>query len=130
MADFKINAKDSASVDHVGAAFVLLIRETLFYDEEYGVGGNLSLVDQKGGKEMYISAYLPETGEFVIEKATEWEDYEADEDDEIGYALAVDSEDYGTYQDPDAVAHELARLIQDEALSPSITLRFEEDDED
>jgi hypothetical protein len=130
MADFTINASDKDAVDHIGSAFVLLIRETLFYDEEYGVGGNLSLIDRKEGKERYISAYLPDTGDFVIEKATEWEDYEADEDDEIGYALAVDSEDYGTYEDPDACAHVLARLVQDEGLSPSITLRFEEDDED
>ncbi len=107
-----------------------LIGETLFFDEEYGVGGNLSLIDEQNSKELFVSAYLPDSGEFVIEEATEWEDYEAGADDDIGYALAVDSKEHGAYQTPDEVADALMALARDRNLMPSITLRFEEDEEE
>lgn len=107
-----------------------LVGETLFFDEEYGVGGNLSLVDERNGKEMFVSAYLPDSGEFVIEEATEWEDYEPGSDDDIGYALAVDSKEYGAYQTPEEIAQALMLLARDHNLMPSITLRFEEDEEE
>ncbi len=106
-----------------------LIIETLFYDDEYNALGNLSLIDTQAGKERYVASYLPEDGTFVIEKATEWEtDVEPDEEDEIGYTLAVDSEEYGAYETPEEAAEALLTLARDQNLLPSITLLFEDDD--
>ena len=105
-----------------------LIAETLFYDEEYEALGNLSLVDERIEQERYVASYAPEDGIFVIEEATAWEDYEPGEADEIGYALAVDSKEHGTYDSVDDAAEELLNLAKKFQLSPSITLLFEEDD--
>ena len=106
-----------------------LITETLFYDEEYGALGNLSLIDLKTSREHYVASYLPDDGMFVIEEATEWEDHvDPDEDDEIGYALAVDSKEYGVYDTPEEAADVLLRLAHEHSLLPSITLLFEEDE--
>ena len=105
-----------------------LISEALFYDEEYGALGNLSLIDSAAGKELFVASYQPEEGIFVIEEATEWEDYNPDENDEIGYVLAVDSDEYGTYETPEEAAEALLALARDQGLLPSITLLFEEDE--
>lgn len=106
-----------------------LITETLFYDEEYGALGNLSLIDPAADKERYVASYLPEDGTFVIEEATEWETgIEPEEDDEIGYVLAVDSEEYAVYETAEEAAETLLKLARDHGLLPSITLLFEEDE--
>ncbi|GAB5518302.1 MAG: hypothetical protein RhofKO_05530 [Rhodothermales bacterium] len=105
-----------------------LIAESLFYDEEYGAVGNLSLIDTDEAQERYIAAYIPEEGAYVIEEGTEWEDYDDDDDDAIGYALAVDSDEYGTYDTPNAAAVALLKLAEEEGLTPSITLLFDDDD--
>lgn len=105
-----------------------LIAEALFYDEEYGALGSLSLVDVAAGKERYIASYMPDDGTFVIEEATEWEEYEPDEADEIGYALAVDSAEYGSFETPEEAAEALLGLAVEHGLMPSITLLFEEDE--
>ena len=102
-----------------------LIAETLFYDEEYGAVGNLSLVDTDTGQERYIASFLPDDGTFVVEEATAWED--GDTDEEIGYALAVDSEEYGSYTLPEEAAEVLLTLAREHRLLPSITLLFEEE---
>lgn len=110
-------------------AFALrLIAETLFYDEEYEALGNLSLVDMASHKERYVASFAPEDGLFVLEEATEWEDYEPGSADDIGYALAVDSREVGTYDHPDAVSKALLELAEQHNLAPSITLLFEEDE--
>jgi len=44
-----------------------LIAETLFYDHEYGLIGNLSLVDIDARKERYIASFMPDDGTFLIE---------------------------------------------------------------
>ncbi len=109
-------------------AFTLrLIAETLFYDEEYGALGNLSLIDESAAKERYIASYVPDDGIFVVEEATDWEAYTPDDEDDIGYALAVDSTEHGAYDTPDEVAKVLLDLARKHNLSPSITLLFEED---
>ncbi len=105
-----------------------LIGEALFYDEEYGVGGTLSLVDSTEKKERFLAAYLPEEDQFVIETATEWEEYE-EEDDEVGYALATDSDEQGQYEDLEACATALLALAREHDLLPSLTLRYEEDED-
>jgi len=104
-----------------------LIAESLFYDEEYGAVGNLSLIDTDALQERYIAAYIPEEGKYVIEVGAEWEEYD-DDDDAIGYALAVDSDEHGTYDSPAEAAAELLRLADAEQLTPSITLLFDDDD--
>lgn len=113
------NAKDFA---------LRLITETLFYDEEYGAVGNLSLVDMETAKERFIAAYVPDEASFVIEEAVAWEDYEESEDDEIGYALAVDTSEHKTFETPDETAAEMLKLAETFNLTPSITLLFDDDD--
>jgi len=106
-----------------------LLAETLFYDEEYGALGNLSLIDPEMGRERYIASYLPDDGLFTIDEALDWEDGPAPgEDDEIGYRLAIDSEEYGTYELPEEAAQVLLQLANEQGLLPSITLLFEEDE--
>lgn len=105
-----------------------LIAEALFYDEEYGALGSVSLIDVETGKEKYIASYMPDDGTFVIEEATEWEEYEPDEADEIGYALAVDSAEHGCFDTPEQAAEALLGLATEHGLMPSITLLFEEDE--
>ena len=105
-----------------------LIAETLLYDEEYGVYSNLSLIDPTARQERYIASYLPEEDTYVIESAIEWEqDYDPLEDEDIGYALAVNSEEYDTYDTPEEASEALLALAQEQSLLPSITLLFEED---
>lgn len=105
-----------------------LIAETLFYDEEYEALGNLSLVDTEGRVERYVASFAPEDGLFVLEEATEWEEYSPGEPDDIGYALAVDSREAGTFESPEEIAAEILRLAREFGLAPSVTLLFEEDD--
>ena len=105
-----------------------LIAETLFYDEEYEALGNISLVDNRIEQERFVASYSPEDGVFVIEEATNWEEYESGDADEIGYALAVDSREHGSYETADEAADELLSLARSFKLVPSITLLFEEDD--
>jgi hypothetical protein len=105
-----------------------LITETLLYDAEYGVLGNLSLIDVESGQERYVAYIAPEDGLFIIEEATEWEDYSPDSEDEIDYALAVDSVEYATFETADEAAEVLMQLARDQSLLPSITLLFEEDE--
>ncbi|MFW5955308.1 MAG: hypothetical protein ACOCSK_01030 [Rhodothermales bacterium] len=105
-----------------------LIAETLFYDEEYGALGNLSLIDEAASRERYVSSYVPDTGTFLVEEATEWEEPEPDQEDDIGYQLAVDSREVGTFDTPEEAADVLLRLAMEHNLMPSITLLFEEDE--
>lgn len=105
-----------------------LIEETLFYDDEYGAIGNLSLIDPAGRKERFLASYVPDDGTFVIEEATDWEDYAPEEGDEIGYALAVDSKEHRSFDNPEEAAATLLELAREHALLPSVTLLFEEDE--
>ncbi len=104
-----------------------LVAEALFYDEEYGAVGSLSLVDPELGKEHYIASFLPDDGTFVIEEATAWEDYAPGKDDAVGYALAVDSDEYASYELPEEAAEALLQLAREHDLLPSITLLFEDE---
>lgn len=103
-----------------------LIAEALFYDEEYGAVGSLGLVDEADGRERYIASFMPEDGDFIIEEATEWEEA-VPEDDEIGYALAIDSTEHARYERPDEAAAALLSLAREHALQPSLTLLFEDE---
>lgn len=107
---------------------VRLVAETLFYDEEYGALGNLSLIDEGESKERFIAAYSPEDQHFVIDEAIEWEQFEPGESDDIGYALANRTAEFGTYESADETAAEMLKLAEAHGLTPSITLLFEQDD--
>lgn len=108
---------------------VHLLAETLFYDEEYGALGNISLIDPVRRREIYVASYLPDTRNFAVEEASRWERSEDLGDDDIGYALAMESVVHGVY----ATAAETARVLLDLAtkkgLEPSVTLLFEDENE-
>ena len=53
---------------------------------------------------------------------------EPGEEDDIGYALAVDSREHGVYDTPEEAADVLLKLAKESNLQPSITLLFEEDE--
>ena len=106
-----------------------LLAESLFYDDEFGAIGNVSLVDPVESRECFIASFVPDVGRFVIEQAVEWEDYDVDsDDDEIGYVLAVESDEYGSYATPYDAADVLLSIAEDNGYVPSITLLFEEED--
>ncbi|MEM6326076.1 MAG: hypothetical protein AAF791_03065 [Bacteroidota bacterium] len=104
-----------------------LLIEALFYDEEYGALGNVSLIDPASVRERYLASYDPERDTFLIEEAVEWEDLDADEDGEVDYALAVDGKEHGTYETPEDTADQLLNLAREHALMPSFMILFEED---
>lgn len=104
-----------------------LLAEALFYDEEYGALGNVSLIDQDSVRERFLASYDPERDTFLIEEAVEWEDLDADEDGEVDYALAVDGKEYGTYDTPEAAAEKLHALAREHSLAPSFMILFEDD---
>lgn len=107
----------------------LLLSELLFYDEEYGAIGSLSLVDPDAAQERYIASFMPDNGTLLIEEATAWEtDYPTDEDEEVAYALAIDSTEHGRFDNPDAAAVELLDLAATHDLLPSFMLLFESDE--
>lgn len=105
-----------------------LLAETLFYDEEYGALGWLSLVDSSSLREEYLAAFDPDEGVFVVEEATEWESFDEDGEDEIGYALASEKSEHGRYDTPEAAAEVLLLLATERNLLPSLTILFEEDE--
>ena len=107
---------------------VQLLSEVLFYDEEYGATGNLSLIDAEQSKELYVAFYSPVDEQYVIEKATEWEQMDPDEEAEIGYEFASDSETHLSSENVVEVAKALFKLAEDHGLYPSMSLSFEDDE--
>lgn len=104
----------------------ILLTDILFYDPEYGVLGVVSLIDPNTNEECYVCSFDPEDETFVIEKGSEWEADDLDED--VGYALARDLEEYGRYETPEEAALVLFTMAQEEDLLPSVSLHFEADD--
>ena len=104
-----------------------LLAEALFYDEEYGALGNVSLIDKESVRERYLASYDPDRDTFLIEEAVEWEELDADEDGEVDYALAVDGQEHGTYGTPEEAAEVLMDLARDNNLAPSFMILFDED---
>ena len=105
-----------------------LLIEALFYDDEYGALGNVSLIDQEAVRERFLASYDPENDRFLIEEAVEWEDLDADEDGEIDYALAVDGREHGTYETPEEAADVLLALAREHNLAPSFMILFDEEE--
>ncbi|MBX2821289.1 MAG: hypothetical protein KTR29_16460 [Rhodothermaceae bacterium] len=115
------------SFDHKAFSFQLL-SEVLFYDEEYGATGNLSLIDSELGKELYVAFYSPQDQQYVIEKATEWELMDPDDESEIGYEFASDSETHLASEDVSDIVEALQNLAEEKGLYPSMSLSFEDDE--
>ncbi len=106
-----------------------MIAEALFYDEEYGAIGNISLISEAEQKEYYIAYFLTEEEQFVIDKATVWEEYNPEEEGAIGYALAIDTDDHMASGSQLEIAEELLKLATTHNLMPSMALFFEEETE-
>lgn len=115
------------SFDHK-AFSVRLLSEVLFYDEEYGATGNLSLIDAEAARELYVAFYSPADAEYVIEKATDWEPMDPDEEEGLDYEFASDSKTHMSSDDVKEIAATLLKLAEDENLYPSMSLSFEEDE--
>ncbi len=101
-----------------------VLAETLFYDEEYGAAGSMSLIDESTAKECFIASFLPEESTYIIEQAIQWD--AKDEDDGLGYAIATDATTHGTFDSADAAAAMLLSLAHRHGLVPSLALLFEE----
>lgn len=105
-----------------------LLAESLFYDEEYGLVGTISLVDVEARRERYIASFMPDDGSYLVEEATAWEaDPELEDDADVAYALAVESDIHGTYDVPEVAAEALLDLARAHDLLPSVTILFEDE---
>ncbi|MFP4228390.1 MAG: hypothetical protein ACLFTE_06140 [Salinivenus sp.] len=106
-----------------------LLSESLFYDLEYGLVGSVSLIDPEADQEAYIASFMPDDGTFLIEEATAWEEVpELEDEADVAYALAVDSEVHGTYEVPEVAAESLLDLARTHNLLPSVTVLFEDEE--
>ena len=115
------------SFDHT-AFSVRLLSEVLFYDEEYGATGHLSLIDAEASKELFVAFFSPQDQRYFIEQAIEWEQMDPDEEAEIGYEFASDSNTFMSSRDVTEIANALLKLAEDNNLYPSMSLSFEEDE--
>ena len=107
-----------------------LLTETLLYDQEYGVIGSLSLIDPDAEKERYVASFMPDDGTYLIEEATGWEadPPPMDDDADVAYALAVESDIHGSYEIPEQAAAALVHLAEAHDLLPSFTVLFESEE--
>ena len=106
-----------------------LLSESLFYDLEYGLVGSVSLIDPETEREAYIASFMPDDGTILIEEATAWEDPpELEDEEDVAYALAVDSVEHGTYEVPEVAAESLLDLARQHDLLPSVTVLFEDEE--
>lgn len=106
-----------------------LLAESLFYDLEYGLVGSVSLVDPEEEREMYIVSFMPDDGSYMIEEATAWEDPpELEDEEDVAYALAIESTVYGTYEIPEVAANATLTLAREKDLLPSVTVLFEDEE--
>lgn len=106
-----------------------LLSESLFYDLEYGLLGSVSLIDPETEREMYIASFMPDDGTFLVEEATAWEDPpELEDEEDVAYALAVESTDYERFEIPEVAAEALLALAREYDLLPSVTVLFEDEE--
>jgi len=106
-----------------------LLAESLFYDLEYGLIGSVSLIDPDAEQERYIVSFMPDDGTYMIEEATAWEDPpELEDEEDVAYALATNSDVHGRYEVPEAAAQSLLELAREHDLLPSVTVLFEDEE--
>jgi len=106
-----------------------LLAESLFYDLEYGLVGSVSLIDPGAAREAYVVSFMPDDGTYMVEEATAWENPpELEEDEDVAYALAIESTVYGTYDIPEVAAQKTLDLAREHDLLPSVTVLFEDEE--
>ena len=106
-----------------------LLAESLFYDLEYGLVGSVSLIDPETERELYLASFMPDDGTYLVEEATAWEDApELEDETDVAYALAVDSDVHGRYEVPEEAAQTLLALAREHDLLPSLTVLFEDEE--
>lgn len=106
-----------------------LLSESLFYDLEYGLIGSVSLIDIEEEKEKYIVSFMPDDGTYMIEEATAWEEPpELEDEEDVAYALAIESTVHGTYEIPEVAANATLTLAREHDLLPSVTVLFEDEE--
>lgn len=100
-----------------------LLAETLYYEDNFGLVGSVSLVDPAKSREVYLASFDPEEGQFVVERATAWEPAE---DLRIDYTLASDGNLVGTFERGEGAATQLLDLARREGLIPRFHLLYED----
>lgn len=100
-----------------------LIAETLYYEENFGLVGSVSLVDPDRARETYLASFDPEEGQFVVERATDWE---SAEELTLDYSLASDGNLVGTFERAEGAATQLLDLAKREGLTPRFHLLYED----
>jgi hypothetical protein len=108
------------SFDPVAFARTLLA-ETLYYDDEHGSIGSVSLFDAETGQEHYMASYDPDSELWLLERATEWDD-----DPVEGLLMATDGEGIGEFNDPLEIAASVIELASEHNLTPVFLPLFEE----
>jgi hypothetical protein len=100
-----------------------LLTEMLFYEENFGLVGTVSLVDMNAGKERYLGSFDPDEGAFILEEATAWAPVE---DEAMEYELAMEGEIVETITDPGKMANELFTRAVSEHLTPHLQILYED----
>ena len=98
-----------------------LLAETLYFDDEHGSIGSVSLFDAESGQEHFMASYDPDSEGWLIEEANEWDD-EAVE----GLLMATDGELVGEFEDPYDAAGKMIELAAEKGLVPVFLPLFEE----
>ncbi len=98
-----------------------LLAETLYFDDEHGSIGSVSLFEQDSGRELYMASYDPEAEVWVLEKANEWDDEPVED-----LLMATDGESIGEFNDPNHIADAVLDLARRDNLVPVFLPLFEE----
>ena len=100
-----------------------LLREMLFYEENFGIIGTVCLVDLKAGKERYLGSFDPDEGAFILEAATEWAPLD---EEEMEYELAIEGEVVETFSETNPMVDALFSRTRDEHLRPRLQILYED----
>lgn len=100
-----------------------LLAEMLFYEENFGLIGTVSLVSADDGRERYLASFDPDEGAFILEEATEWA---PGNDDDLAYELAVEGTVVETCAEAATLAEELFARASDENLKPHLQILYED----
>jgi hypothetical protein len=98
-----------------------LLAEALYFDDEHGSIGSVSLVDSESGKELYMASFDPESEMWLLEEAVEWDD-----DPVEGLLMATDGTSIGEFDDPFDIAGAVIDLAASDGLTPVFLPLFEE----
>ena len=99
----------------------VLLAEALYFDDEHGSIGSVSLIDPSSGKELYMASYDPESESWLLEEATEWDDEPVED-----LIMATDGNAIGEFDDPLEIANSVLELAAERGLTPVFLPLFEE----